>query len=562
MQDIDLLQGKELGKYKLHEKAGDGGQAVVYKAWHNELHAWVAVKFLRPELYKKDSIRERFKQEARLQFRLQHPHIVRVIEILEDGEFLGMVMDWVEGKDLDKYLQENLGPLPYREIKRIFLPVLRGVGYAHKQQIVHRDLKPSNILLHDLHGEEIPKVMDFGIAKSLAQEESQTKTGSVLGTPSYLAPEQARSTKHVDHRADIYALGITLYQMLSGRLPFVGEDVIQVIMKHITDAPPSFGIFQLHVPSELNDVVMKALSKDPNTRYSSCQGFEQALEQALNKVIQDGLLSAKSLNPTADSKPTNTLPYQQNDIAQHPTELLPSGELAPEENTALRRAPTLYSGNFDLPKRTSKNVLYTSLVLVCILSIGVIYFLSSPKKSANSAPTKQATQTTQIALIAGGEIPQPLTKTPHPTKLPNPSEDQRPTPTENPIKVQTQPQRLPLLSVPPTAPTKQSALPKSKKRSNRCFRCLQRFAKNNFGVDGMHPCLPTSIGKAARSCRNACLRNFSIFCRAYQCIRFVDPLGNKTPLAKMGACRANLKRRANYILKFSGYPVSGKKSCF
>ncbi|MCK6508988.1 protein kinase [Myxococcota bacterium] len=286
----DKLQGKTLGKYRIDGLIGDGGQAVVYKAWHVDFESWVALKFLQEHVAQKSALRERFKREARLQFKLQHPHIVRVIEIIEEGELMGMAMDWVEGCDLEHYLENKGTPLNADELARLFLPVLGAVGYAHKQQVIHRDLKPSNILLGGPVGQEIPKVMDFGIAKSLEDESQHTKTNSVLGTPHYIAPEQATSSKYVDHRVDIYALGISLYQMLTGHLPFEGRDLLQVLGAHLMIPPPAFAEWGVHTSPGLEAVVQRSLAKDPDLRFQTCEEFAVALiEQLQMYAIHQGL---------------------------------------------------------------------------------------------------------------------------------------------------------------------------------------------------------------------------------------------------------------------------------
>jgi serine/threonine-protein kinase len=258
------LEGTTLGKYEIRKKLGGGGQAIVYQAWHRDLETHVAIKFLQDHLSKNAGIRERFKREAKLQFRLQHPNLVRVVDIIDEDGSMGMVMDWVEGEDLAERLARQGGGFSPEAITAIFLPVLRAVGYAHRNKIVHRDLKPSNILL-DKHEGDQPKVMDFGIAKSLEDTSGQTNTQAILGTPHYLAPEQLASSKHIDHRADIYALGVTLYQLVSGQLPFQGADLHQLLGAHLLEAPPPIKKKHgIEVEPFLEAVINKAMAKSPH----------------------------------------------------------------------------------------------------------------------------------------------------------------------------------------------------------------------------------------------------------------------------------------------------------
>ena len=270
MLTSDKLSGETVGKYLIGELFGEGGMAYVYKGIHADLGLPIAFKVLFPELARQQEVRDRFKREARLQFRLQHPNVVRAIDLIDQDGLLGMVMDWVQGQDMSDYLKAYGRPLPPNDIKRLFLPVLSAVGHAHDHHIIHRDLKPANILLEGSPGKEVPKVMDFGIAKSLNDDNSKTKTGLVMGTPYYLAPEQARGAKNIDHRADIYSLGVTLYQMLTAQLPFDGDSAIAIITAHCMEPIPALGNVLPGIDPQLDMLIQKALAKDPNRRFSSC----------------------------------------------------------------------------------------------------------------------------------------------------------------------------------------------------------------------------------------------------------------------------------------------------
>ena len=223
-RSLDDLAGIVIkDKYKLESLVGEGGMAYVYRGVHMDFEHPIAFKVLFSNFASKPDVRERFKREATLQFRLQHPNIVRVIDMIEEDNLLGIVLDWVEGSDLEVYLKNLNRPASLMEVRRLFMPILQAVGYAHDQQIVHRDLKPSNVLLSGGTGREVPRVMDFGIAKSLSDNNFKTRTGLMVGTPYYISPEQAQGMRSVDHRTDIYSLGVTLFQMLTGRVPFEGK---------------------------------------------------------------------------------------------------------------------------------------------------------------------------------------------------------------------------------------------------------------------------------------------------------------------------------------------------
>ncbi|MCB9640249.1 MAG: protein kinase [Myxococcales bacterium] len=338
MISVHQLEGQKISKYQIRRKIGDGGQAVVYEAYYEDLDTTVAIKFLQDRIAQMPHIRERFKREARLQFKLQHPHIIRVLEIIEEGEILGMVMDWIEGPDLEHYLTDKAGPLSAQEVEMIFPPVLQALSYAHKKKIVHRDLKPANILL-EISGETfIPKVMDFGIAKSLEDESQQTKTNTLLGTPQYIAPEQANSSKHVDHRADIYGLGIILYRMLAGRLPFEGRDLLQLITAHMLEDPPPIESWGVVVPPEVEAVARKALAKRPEERFDSCESFAFVLQKVLqgryhevrhllappSRALFNSMSGTASLNPFADAPTDQSLLQAPTSSPQNPFTAPPS----------------------------------------------------------------------------------------------------------------------------------------------------------------------------------------------------------------------------------------------
>ena len=268
-------------KYKLESLVGEGGMAYVYRGVHMDFDHPIAFKVLFSHFASKDNIRERFKREAVLQFRLQHANIVRVIDMIEEDGMLGIFLDWVDGSDLEVFLQGLQRPATLLEIRRLFMPILQAVGYAHDQKIVHRDLKPSNVLLAGEAGHEIPKVMDFGIAKSLGDDNFKTRTGVMVGTPYYISPEQAQGMKSVDHRTDIYSLGVTLFQMLTGRVPFEGQNALEVVAKHCFTETPSLLEFRPDLPPAFEEIINQAMAKDPIARFRSARAFARKLDELL-----------------------------------------------------------------------------------------------------------------------------------------------------------------------------------------------------------------------------------------------------------------------------------------
>jgi serine/threonine protein kinase len=205
--------------YTLKSILGEGGMAIVHLAEDHKFHTEVAVKMLKKEFVSNENIKKRFLSEARSMFRMSHPHVIRVSDLIDEGDTVAFVMEYVEGETLKEYL-ERKGKLTDTEIREIFSQMLDAVGYVHEQKLVHRDIKPSNFMI-DKRGKV--KLMDFGIAKSLdpkAAEYTQTGTGMQMGTPMYMSPEQITETKSVTAQSDIYSLGVVLWQMVTGKKPY------------------------------------------------------------------------------------------------------------------------------------------------------------------------------------------------------------------------------------------------------------------------------------------------------------------------------------------------------
>jgi len=267
------------GRYLLLSLLGEGGMGYVYRANHVLMDKPVAVKLIHAELAHMEDVAKRFEREAKSSSRLTDPHCITVTDFgrTDDGT-LYLVMEILEGDELDVRLAEQVA-LPVDETLRIISQILMGLAHAHEQGVVHRDLKPENVFLVD-HGDEkdFVKILDFGIAKLAAggSSENLTKSGVVFGTPKYLSPEQALGDK-TDHRVDLYAVGIMLYELLTGQPPFDAESAMDTLSMHLTKDPPSlaeFGSF----PRGLQEVFNKALAKKPEDRYASAEEFRAALE--------------------------------------------------------------------------------------------------------------------------------------------------------------------------------------------------------------------------------------------------------------------------------------------
>ncbi len=305
----EKLEGVVVDHYQLLKILGSGAMSVVYQGKYLDFDSLVAIKVLRPELIRHKDVRYRFLQEGTVQFQLQHPNIARVLKLLKEGNFMAMVVDWIDGEDFASYLDKH-APLAPEKVGRFFLPLLDALHYAHEHQIIHRDIKPSNIIIDKSQGQEIPKLVDFGIAKALSDSQFRTQTGIMLGTPYYMAPEYMKTGK-VDHRADIYAMGVMLFEVLTNKLPFGGDESKKIIGAHLLNPIPKLnGIMPKHPLIEpFNDILQKALAKNPDERYSTCLEFKKDLEELLllseKKVVKqtEELIQVTTEQPTLSYDP-------------------------------------------------------------------------------------------------------------------------------------------------------------------------------------------------------------------------------------------------------------------
>jgi serine/threonine protein kinase len=268
------LIGQSLDRYHILEQLGEGGMAVVYKAYDTHLDRPVAVKVILPGFEHSEKFLKRFEREARALAKLFHPNIVRVLDYGQHNGLPYLVMEYLPGGTLKKKQGQ---PLPWQEAARLLAPVARALAYAHQQGILHRDVKPSNILITQ-SGE--PMLSDFGLAKILESQDVADITGStgVVGTPAYMAPEQITGNK-VDQRVDIYALGIVFYELVTGRPPYRADTPAAVMIKAATEPLPRPTQFVPDLPDKVEQVILKALQKDVENRFQNMDELALALER-------------------------------------------------------------------------------------------------------------------------------------------------------------------------------------------------------------------------------------------------------------------------------------------
>lgn len=274
--NIDNLVGITLGgRYDMLEKIGAGGMATVYKAKDTLLNRFVAIKILRESLDDEKSVVSSFIKEAQSSASLVHNNIVSVYDVGEEDELNYMVMEYVDGITLKEYIKEN-GALPWQEACDFAIQIGQGINEAHSISIIHRDIKPQNILMTK---DKTLKVTDFGIARAMAGE-TTVVGGSALGSVHYISPEQARGG-FTDVRSDIYSLGIVLYEMLTGKVPFDGDTAVSVALMHLEKEPVNVKCVNMDIPTDLAYVTMKAIAKEPGNRYQNVQELVNDLHAVL-----------------------------------------------------------------------------------------------------------------------------------------------------------------------------------------------------------------------------------------------------------------------------------------
>ena len=267
------MVGNEIGNYRIVEKIGAGGMGVVYKAIDMHLERVVAIKALSPEFSGNPTLLERFRGEARAQAQLNHPNLATLYAFLVQDDVAYMVMEFVDGETFHAMVTQR-GAIPAEEAVPLFRQALAGIGHAHRLGIVHRDIKPSNIMLNR---EGVVKVMDFGLAK-VTGDHGVTRTGVRLGTAYYMSPEQVL-VKPVDARSDIYSLGATLYEVLTGQAPFHADSEFEILNDHVNTPPPPPTRLHPQIPGGIENAVLKALAKNPDRRFQTAEQFSAALER-------------------------------------------------------------------------------------------------------------------------------------------------------------------------------------------------------------------------------------------------------------------------------------------
>ena len=327
------MVGKTLGKYRILDKIGRGGMGVVYRGIDETLDREVAIKAISPELVEDDLVR-RFRAEAVTLAKVNHPNIASVYELFRDDDRLLMVMELVRGQTFEQLITEA-GALPVERSTALVGQILDALGHAHRAGIVHRDLKPANLMLTDAG---VVKVMDFGIAR-VSGTERMTSDGLMVGTPAYMAPEQVRGDE-VDGRTDLYAAGVVLYRLLTGKLPFKAETAVAMIQSQLNERPTLARDVRSDLPDWLDSVLMRSLAKRPGDRYQSADEFRRALDS-------NGALAPMAPLPDDLTVATPSSPYAMRTVVARPAaSMTPPAGPTPTTTLVLNKSHLAVAGGF------------------------------------------------------------------------------------------------------------------------------------------------------------------------------------------------------------------------
>jgi serine/threonine protein kinase len=361
--------GETISHYKLLSQIGEGGMGIVYLGEQTNLNRKVAIKELNSGLTENPQFKERFINEARILAKLSHPNIVTVYDLISDGGRFFIVMEYIIGENVSEYIIRNRAAFELKRCINIFKHILSAFSYAHSEGIIHRDIKPSNIILQQ---NDVPKILDFGIAKITNLNMGMTKTGTKMGSVFYMSPEQVMG-ENVDKRTDVYSLGITLFEMLTGSLPFnVDTDSEYKVQTKIVNEPlPSVRYYNPRLPEQIDLIIAKATAKRIQDRFSGCEEFYYALENNFTGISAP--VSQKTVYSGNQAGTGNQRPDATRQVAFQPQ---PAQSY---QNKTVAVSPPVQSAPRNYPagkKKTNPLVYILPIVFVFLIVGGIgIYYL-------------------------------------------------------------------------------------------------------------------------------------------------------------------------------------------
>jgi serine/threonine-protein kinase len=382
----DPLLGQTLAeKYFIEQLIKRGGMGSVYRGKHVMMDKTVAVKVLRPSLAGDDVVVARFSREAKAASRISHPHAVSVTDFGEaENGVVFLVMEYLDGRTL-KDLIRSEGPMPLDRAVEIVRQVSGALDAAHQQGVIHRDLKSDNIMLSQTNGGDWAKVLDFGIAKIQQPEGVRdndiTAANLVIGTPQYMSPEQCSQTSPIDARSDVYSLGVIVFEMLAGRVPFTGESPTVIMMKQVGDEPPSILEARPDLPASIDTLIKKALAKQPSDRFQTAGALSEALTQAADEA---GASASAKGAPVADTVSMAPIGLAADDLDEE-TVVRPRAEVSPVGGVA-ERVFTRQAKDEAPPASFNPWRIMAPAAIVLVAVFGVVFLLT---RGTSQTPTNQ-----------------------------------------------------------------------------------------------------------------------------------------------------------------------------
>jgi serine/threonine-protein kinase len=410
----DGLIGQTLAdKYRVEELLSHGGMGTVYRGTHILMDKTVAIKVLNPSLAADDKIVARFSREARAASRISHPHALNVTDFGESQNgVVFLIMEYLHGKTLKEVIQAT-GPMPLERAVEIVRQVCGALDAAHAEGVVHRDLKSDNIMLVDVGGGDWAKVLDFGIAKIKepvggTTDPALTSPNLIIGTPQYMSPEQCSQAAELDARSDIYSLGVILYELLTGHVPFMGESPTAIMMKHLQEPAPSLLDERKDVPASVGRVVARAMAKRPEDRYQSAGELSEALSLAAQDEVPATATKTAGAGEAAADRSTNRIvvPTGSNEMSRQTSSEEGDEEtiVRPRERVEEIESEAVIYRDAPPPAETFNpwRILIPAIVGL-ILVFGVIWALT---RNSNQPTTNQ--QTTPLAVDPNSSPVQPM----------------------------------------------------------------------------------------------------------------------------------------------------------